>query len=173
MFDPRDLIRDHARSPGGDDPRENARREKMREGHRREYTPSRNRESFERRTARALAEVGMYRSVSFRDLAEAHFDGHPYTARRAVDRMVKGGLMREHKAIGPKGGTYKVLTLTQAGASPRPAMRPGAGPGQRSTNTCRTRQARRALTRHRHLPGGADRTGETHQAGSRPEPGPY
>ena len=59
----------------------------------------------------------MYRSVSFRDLADAHFDGHPYTARRAVDRMVKDGLMREHKATGPKGGTYKVLTLTQAGAS--------------------------------------------------------
>ena len=89
----------------------------MREGHRREYTPSRNRESFERRAGRALAEVGMYRSVSFRDLAETRFDGHPYTARRAVDRMVKDGLMREHKATAPKGGTYKVLTLTQAGAS--------------------------------------------------------
>ena len=117
MFDPRDFIRDHARSPGGDDPRENSRREKMREGHRREYTPSRNRESFERRAGRALAEVGMYRSVSFRDLAETRFDGHPYTARRAVDRMVKDGLMREHEAKGPKGGSYKVLTLTQAGAS--------------------------------------------------------
>ena len=116
MFDPRD-IGDDSRQPGAVDPRENSRREKMREGHRREYTPSRNSESFERRTARAIAEVGMYRSVSFRDLAEAHFDGHPYTARRAVDRMVKGGLMREHKATGPKGGSYKVLTLTQAGAS--------------------------------------------------------
>ena len=116
MFDPRDII-DDPRQPGAVDPRENSRREKMREGHRREYTPSRNRESFERRTARALAEVGMYRGVSFRDLADAHFDGHPYTARRAVDRMVKGGLMREHQAAGPKGGSYKVLTLTQAGAS--------------------------------------------------------
>ena len=115
MFDPRDIV-DDSRQPGAVDPRENARREKMREGHRREYTPSRNRESFERRTARALAEVGMYRSVSFRDLAETRFDGHPYTARRAVDRMVKDGLMREHEAKGPKGGTYKVLTLTQAGA---------------------------------------------------------
>ena len=67
MFDPRD-IGDDSRQPGAVDPRENSRRGKMREGHRREYTPSRNRESFERRTARALAEVGMYRSVSFRDL---------------------------------------------------------------------------------------------------------
>ena len=96
-------------------PRENARREKMREGHRREYTPSGKSESFERRTARAVADVGMYRSVSFRDLAEARFGGHPYTTRRAVDRMVKDGLMREHEAKGPKGGTFKVLTLTQAG----------------------------------------------------------
>ena len=116
MFDPRDIGAD-TRQPGAVDPRENSRREKMREGHRREYTPSRNRESFERRTARALAEVGMYRGVSFRDLADAHFDGHPYTARRAVDRMVKGGLMREHQAAGPKGGTYKVLTLTRDGAT--------------------------------------------------------
>ena len=116
MFDPRD-IGDAPRQPGAVDPRENSRREKMREGHRREYTPSRNRESFERRAGRALAEVGMYRSVSFRDLADAHFDGHPYTARRAVDRMVKGGLMREHQATGPKGGTYKVLTLTRDGAA--------------------------------------------------------
>ena len=89
----------------------------MREGHRREYDPSRPRHNFEDRSARALAEVGMYRSVSFRDLADAHFDGHPYTARRAVDRMVKGGLMREHQATGPKGGSYKVLTLTRDGAA--------------------------------------------------------
>ena len=116
MFDPRDIGAD-TRQPGAADPRENSRREKMREGHRREYTPSRNRESFERRTARALAEVGMYRGVSYRDLCDAHFDGHPYTARRAVDRMVKGGLMREHQATGPKGGTYKVLTLTRDGAA--------------------------------------------------------
>ena len=116
MFDPRD-IGDDFRQPGAVDPRENSHREKMREGHRREYTPSRNRHNFEDRSARALAEVGMYRSVSFRDLADAHFDGHPYTARRAVDRMVKDRLMREHQATGPKGGTYKVLTLTQAGAS--------------------------------------------------------
>ena len=117
MFDPRDLIRDHARSPGAVDPRENSKRERTRKGGRREYDPRRPRHNFEDRSARALAEVGMYRSVSFRDLAEAHFDGHPYTARRAVDHMVKDGLMREHEAKGPKGGSYKVLTLTRDGAA--------------------------------------------------------
>ena len=31
--------------------------------------------------------------------------------------MVKDGLMREHKATGPKGGAYKVLTLTECGVA--------------------------------------------------------
>ena len=114
MFDPRDMGED-TRQPGAGDPRKNERREKMREGARREYTPSRTGESFKQRTAQAVADVGVYRSVSFRDLAEARFDGHPYTTRRAVDRMIQGGLMREHEVKGPKGGTYKVLTLTQSG----------------------------------------------------------
>ena len=116
MFDPRDIVAD-TRQPGAVDARENSKRERTRKGGRREYDPSRPRHNFEDRSARALAEVGMYRSVSFRDLADAHFDGHPYTARRAVDHMVKGGLMREHQAAGPKGGSYKVLTLTRGGAA--------------------------------------------------------
>ena len=116
MFDPRD-IGDDSRQPGAVDPRENSKRERTRNGGRREYDPRRPRHNFEDRSAGALAEVGMYRSVSFRDLADAHFDGHPYTARRAVDRMVKDGLMREHEAKGPKGGSYKVLTLTRDGAA--------------------------------------------------------
>ena len=117
MFDPRDLIRDHARSPGGDDPRANRKQEKTREGHRRKHEPRRQRQSFEDRSDRALADVGMYRGVSYRDLSEAHFEGHPYATRRAVDRMIRGGFMREHQARGPKGGSYKVLTLTRAGAA--------------------------------------------------------
>ena len=63
-----------------------------------------------------MADVGMYRNVSYRDLAESQFGGHPYTARRAVDRMIRDGHMREHPAKGPRGGQYKVLTLTEAGA---------------------------------------------------------
>ena len=57
----------------------------------------------------------MYRSVAYRDLAEAHFEGHPYAARRGVDRMVRSGHVREHTAQGPQGGSYKVLTLTERG----------------------------------------------------------
>ena len=91
--------------------------EKMRDGHRREYDPrNQERQSFEDRSERALADVGMYRTVSFRDLADARFGGHPYTTRRAVNRWIKDGAMREHEATGPQGGSYKVLTLTRAGA---------------------------------------------------------
>ena len=102
---------------------------RMREGHRREYDPREDRErlSFRERSERALAEVGIYRSVSFRDLAEAHFGGHPYTARRAVNRWIRQGLMREHTAKGPKGGSFQVLTLTGRGEREKPGGRPLSG----------------------------------------------
>ena len=59
---------------------------RMRDGRRCEVDPSRDRLSYQRRLERSLVDVGVYRSVSFRDLAEAHFDGHPYVARRAVNQ---------------------------------------------------------------------------------------
>ena len=104
-----------ARLPDGRD-REQPR---TRTGHRREYDPHDLRQdtrSFEQRVERALADVGMYRNISYRDLTESQFGGHPYTARRAVDQMIRDGYMQEHQAKGPKGGIYKVLTLTEAGA---------------------------------------------------------
>ena len=57
----------------------------------------------------------MYRTVAYKDLSEAHFDGHPYATRRAVDRMIHSGDVQEQTAKGPQGGTYKVLTLTDKG----------------------------------------------------------
>ena len=53
----------------------------MRDGHRREYAASRDSGylSFRDRSEQALADIGIYRCVSFRDLADTHFDGHPYT----------------------------------------------------------------------------------------------
>ena len=109
---------------------------RLRDGHRREYDPRARggRVSFQKRSERALADVGVYRSVSFRDLAEAHFGGHPYTTRRAVNRWIRAGLMREHKAKGPKGGTFKVLTLTRKGAKQarRAAVKRGLDPNQRT-----------------------------------------
>ena len=124
MFDPREIgtredIRRQVPIPTRSPTREREQpfqRELPRTGHRREYDPRQDTRSFEQRVERALADVGMYRNVSYRDLAESHFDGHPYTARRAVDRMIRNGYMQEHKAKGPRGGTYKVLTVTEAGA---------------------------------------------------------
>ena len=109
---------------------------RMRDGHRREYDPREAREqmSFGERSEQALGDVGIYRSVSFRDMAEAHFGGHPYTARRAVNRWIRRGLMREHTARGPKGGSFQVLTLTQRGAQKahRAATDRGLNPQQRT-----------------------------------------
>ncbi len=81
---------------------------------------------------RALADVGLYRCVSFRDLAEAHFDGHPYTTRRAVNAWIRDGLVRESRARGPKGKPFKVLTLTRSGAAAARelAIEHGLDPGQ-------------------------------------------
>ena len=64
---------------------------RMRDGHRREYDPRKQGErvSFHERSKRTLADVGIYRTVSFRNLAETHFGGHPYTTRRAVNRWIE------------------------------------------------------------------------------------
>ena len=79
---------------------------RMRDGHRREYDASRDRgsTSFRERCRGALADIGIYGAVSVRDLAEAHFGGHPYTTRRAVNAWTREGLANESTAKGPKGG---------------------------------------------------------------------
>ena len=118
MFDPRDLATDPRTRPEARPRRDHVREREKRErdGHRREYDPRpTKRQTFQDRTDRAVADVGMYRNVAYRDLADAHFEGHPYAARRAVDQMIRAGHVREHTAHGPQGGTYKVLTLTGQG----------------------------------------------------------
>ena len=118
MFDPRDLATDpRTRQPAARPRRDPAkeREQRERDGHRREYDPRSERQNFQDRIDRAVADVGVYRSVATRDLAEAHFEGHPFAARRAVERMVRAGHVREHTACGPQGGAFKVLTLTERG----------------------------------------------------------
>ena len=112
----------------------NPRSRRMRDGHRRDVDPGRDRLSFQRRLERSLVDVGVYRSVSFRDLAEAHCDGHPYVARRAVNQWIRAGAFKETTARGPKGNSYKVLTATPAGAEMacRQAVAHGLEPGQRT-----------------------------------------
>ena len=117
MFDPRDISSDPRRrtpeKPKRDHLKE--RQERKRTGSRAEFDPRSDRADFTGRTERAVAEIGMYRTVAYKDLSEAHFDGHPYATRRAVDRMIQQGDVQEHTAKGPQGGTYKVLTLTEKG----------------------------------------------------------
>lgn len=86
-------------------------------GHRREFEPQRQRrQSFAERKELALADVAVFRTVSVRDLAGSRFGGHPFTARKAINSMVRSGWMREHTSKGPKGRPFKVLTVTPKGA---------------------------------------------------------
>ena len=112
----------------------NPRSRRMRDGRRDPVDPSRDRLSYQRRLERSLVDVGVYQSVSFRDLAEAHFDGHPYVARRAVNQWIRAGALREHTVRGPKGNACKVLTATPAGAelARRQAVGQGLDSGQRT-----------------------------------------
>ena len=117
MFDPRDISSDPRpltpERPKRDHLKE--RQDRERRGSRAEFDLRCGGEGFKSRTERAVAEIGMYRSVAYKDVSEAHFDGHPFATRRAVDRMIQGGDVEEHTARGPQGGTYKVLTLTEKG----------------------------------------------------------
>ena len=114
MFDRLDLFREDTPTPRP--AREDRARDEPRAGHRRVYDAREPARSIGDRKRAATADVGMYRAVSYRDLSDKHFDGHPYATRRAVDQMVRRGLVTEHDATGPRGGTYRVLTATPEGA---------------------------------------------------------
>ena len=117
---------------------------RMRDGHRREHAASRDRgsTSFRERCRGALADIGIYGAVSYRDLAEAHFGGHPYTTRRAVNAWIREGLAKESTAKGPKGRPFKVLTLTRKGAAAIRDLDAGQGldPGQHIRSAARLLQ---------------------------------
>ena len=89
---------------------------RQRTGHRRERDRRRRRRSFRDRLDGALVDVSLHRAVAYKDLAEVQFDGHPYTARRGVNQLLKDGLVQEHTVAGPQGGKFQVLTATKAGA---------------------------------------------------------
>ena len=116
----------------------------MRDGHRREYDASRDRGSisFRERCRGALADIGIYGAVSYRDLAEARFGGHPYTTRRAVNAWIREGLAQETRATGPNGNPFKVLTLTRKGAAAIRDLDAGHGldPGQHIRSAARLLQ---------------------------------
>jgi uncharacterized membrane protein YgcG len=86
------------------------------------------------RTHACLQEVGLYRCASHRDLVEAHFSGNRFAAAKGLERLVRSGAMRQHRARGPQGGTFTLYTLTKAGAAlaQRLAVKRGLDPGQRA-----------------------------------------
>ena len=108
------------------------------DGHRREYTAReaqpRDRRTRATRDRDAIADVGMYRAVSYTDISEQHYDNHPYVTRRAVNRMVRDGVLEEHEATGPQGNTFTVLTATARGrdAAHRAALDAGHVPEQQT-----------------------------------------
>ena len=141
MFDRLDLFREDTPTPRLRDeprpkepPREDRAHDERRAGHRREHDARAPGRSIGDRKRAATADVGMYRAVSYQDLSDTHFDGHPYATRRAVDQMVRCGLVREHQAQGPRGGTYTVLTATPDGAraAQRAALDAGHDAGQQT-----------------------------------------
>ena len=111
-------------------------------GHRREHAARapdpearhRPRRSKTDRTRDAVADVGLYRAVSYTDLSDQHFDGHPYATRRSVNHMIRAGLIEEHAATGPEGNTFTVLTATERGrdAAQRAAVDAGHVPEQQT-----------------------------------------
>ena len=119
--------RDH---PAPDD---RARHERA--GHRREHDAREGtRRTRTQRTRAAIADVGLYRAVSYTDLSERHFDGHPFATRRMVTQMKRAGLIEEHEATGPRGNTFTVLTATERGkgAAHRAAVDAGHAAEQRT-----------------------------------------
>ena len=124
--------------PAESDPRPTAppsrNSQRLRDGHRREYAAGREHGSisFSERCAGALTDIGVFGAVSYRDLAEARFGGHPHTTRRAVNSWIRKGWVEEHRATGPKGNPFKVLSLTREGVveARKKAARRGMDPEQ-------------------------------------------
>ncbi len=92
-------------------------RELRRSGHRREQgTREGGSRGRVRREKGALADISAHRAVAYRDIADVHFDGHPFAARAGINRLKREGLVTEHQADGPNGGSFTVLAATPKGA---------------------------------------------------------
>ena len=70
----------------------------------------------EERLNGAVADVAVFRAVSYRDLKEVRFDGHPYAARRGIERLQREGLVELVRAAGPRGRPFTVVVATAKGA---------------------------------------------------------
>ncbi len=89
---------------------------RRRTGHRQETRDPDDPRSARARKEAALVDVSVHRTVAYRDMVNAHFDGHPYAARRAIERLIAQGLLRERIATAPGGGSFRTLAATRKGA---------------------------------------------------------
>ena len=76
----------------------------------------RERQDIKERINAATADVSHYRVVALADLVKERFGGNPFAARKAINRMKADGLVTERTLQGPKGGAYRVMSPTAAGA---------------------------------------------------------
>ena len=103
-----------------------------RSGHRGETGERPEPRSARARMEAALVDISVHGTVSYRDMVAAHFDGHPYAARRAIERLIAQGLLQERTATAPGGSTFQTLAATREGArkAQRAALRHGLDAGQ-------------------------------------------
>ena len=74
-----------------------------------------------------MLDIGVHRAVSYRDMVDVHFGGHPFAGRRGIDKLIRSGHVEQHKAEGPEGGTFAVLTATPDGAALAARLAPQRG----------------------------------------------
>ena len=89
---------------------------RRRSGHRQETRKQGDPRSARTRMEAALVDISIHRTVAYKDMAAAHFDGHPYTTRHAIDKLIADGIVEERTATAPGGGSFKTLTATKEGA---------------------------------------------------------
>ena len=89
---------------------------RRRSGHRQETCERGEPRSARTRREAALLEVSIHGTVAYKDIVAAHFDGHPYAARRAIDALIAEGIVEERTATAAGGGSFKTLTATPKGA---------------------------------------------------------
>ena len=128
-------------------------REVPRPGHRHSRSREREGRPFQERLNAAVVDVAVHRVVAYTDLVDSQFGGHPYSARRGIDRLTRAGLLQERTVAGPKGGSYKVLVATRgAPGSPKsspknmasaPHRRRGPGSAGRRTSPMTSRSTGR------------------------------
>ena len=75
------------------------------------------RRSQAERCRQALVDVAVYRAVAWQDLKQTRFDGHPYAAKRGIERLRREGHVELVRAVGPRGGSFTVVVATERGAA--------------------------------------------------------